>query len=94
MHAFRHCTAALVLVCVAATAAAQTAGTPPQPAPATGEASFVVFIGGTDMGRVQSSVSRSGSDWIVTGTGRVGALTVSRFEVKFGADWQPIEMHI
>ena len=64
------------------------------PAPATGEASFSVFKGGTDIGRVQSNLSRAGTDWIITSTGQIGNLTLNRFELKYGADWQPIELRI
>ena len=64
------------------------------PTPATGEASFTVFIRGTDVGRVQTNLARTGSDWLITSTGRVGDLTVNRFELKYGADWQPIELRI
>ena len=87
-----HCTAALLLASICATALAQEPAAPP--APATGEASFTVFMRGTDVGRVQTSVARSGSDWIVTSTGRIGDLTVNRFELKYGADWQPVELRI
>ena len=87
-----HCTAALLLVSICAPALAQEPAAPP--APATGEASFTVFMRGTDVGRVQTSVARSGSDWIVTSTGRIGDLTVNRFELKYGADWQPVELRI
>ena len=87
-----HCTAALLLVSICAPALAQEPAAPP--APATGEASFTVFMRGTDVGRVQTAVARSGSDWIVTSTGRIGDLTVNRFELKYGADWQPVELRI
>jgi len=92
MHPLRHCTAALLVLSICAPALAQTPAAPP--APATGEASFTVFMRGTDVGRVQTAVARSGSNWIVTSTGRIGDLTVNRFELKYGADWQPIELRI
>jgi pimeloyl-ACP methyl ester carboxylesterase len=53
-----------------------------------------VFIRGTDVGRVQTNLARTGSDWLITSTGRVGNLTVNRFELKYGADWQPIDLRI
>ena len=92
MYPLRHCTAALLVLSICAPALAQTPAAPP--APATGEASFTVFMRGTDVGRVQTAVARSGSNWIVTSTGRIGDLTVNRFELKYGADWQPIELRI
>lgn len=97
---FRHCTAAFLALSMCAAAGAQSVpqSQPPAPsgaaAPATGEASFTVFMRGTDVGRVQTAVARAGTDWIVTSTGRVGSMTVDRFEITFGADWQPIELHI
>ena len=53
-----------------------------------------MFRGGTEIGRVQTNVSRAGSDWLITSTGRVGDLSINRFELKYGADWQPIDMRI
>ena len=91
---FRHCTAALLALSMCVSARAQTPPQPAAPAPATGEASFTVFMRGTDIGRVQTAIARSGSDWIVTSTGRIGPMTIDRFEIKYGADWQPIELHI
>ena len=74
--------------------AAQAQTPAANPTPATGEASFSVFRGGTEIGRVQTNVSRAGTDWVITSTGRVGDLTINRFELKYGADWQPIDMRI
>ena len=74
--------------------AAQAQTPAANPAPATGEASFTVFRGGTEIGRVQTNVSRTGTDWLITSTGRVGDLIINRFELKYGADWQPIDMRI
>jgi pimeloyl-ACP methyl ester carboxylesterase len=92
MQFFRHCTAALLLLSIAGAASAQTP--PSAPAPAVGTASFTVFMRGDDVGLVQTAVARSGSDWIVTSTGRVGDLSINRFELKYGADWQPIDLRI
>jgi hypothetical protein len=69
-----------------------------QPAsPAEGPAEFVVFLGGRQVGREQVNVSRSSGNWIITATGRLSApadVTVNRFEAKYSADWQPLELHI
>jgi uncharacterized protein len=89
MQAFRYCTAALAALWLCAPMAAQT---PPQPVP--GDATFTIFVRGVDVGREQVRVSRSGSQWIVSSTGRTGPLTVNRFEVKYTADWQPVELNI
>jgi pimeloyl-ACP methyl ester carboxylesterase len=71
--------------------AAQTAA-PSQPV--AGSASFTIFVRGVDVGREQVSVTRSGSDWILTSTGRIGDVTINRFELRYAADWQPIELHL
>jgi uncharacterized protein len=91
MQVLHHCTAALVTLFACAVAAAQT----PAPAqPVAGSASFTIFVRGVDVGREQVSVARSGSDWILSSTGRIGEVTINRFELKYAADWQPIELHL
>ena len=55
---------------------------------------FTIFIRGTDVGQEQVALVRSGSQWIISATGRLGDFTLNRFEVKYAADWQPIEMHV
>ena len=84
---FRNCTAAiLMIVGTAAIANAQT-----------DTADFVVFAGGRQIGREQVSVGRAGGDRIVSSTGRHSApidITINRFEARYGADWQPIELTI
>lgn len=87
----RYCTAALL---------ALTIGVPATQAPAqpaTGEASYAIFVGGREVGREQVNVARAGTDWIITSTGRAAApidFTINRFEVKYTADWQPVELKI
>jgi pimeloyl-ACP methyl ester carboxylesterase len=78
---------------MSATALAQQPAAPP-PAPVPGEASFNIFIRGIDAGREQVSVRQSGSNWVITSTGRVGDLAVNRFELKYTPDWQPVELRI
>ncbi len=65
-----------------------------QTEPVPGVATFNIFIRGTDVGREQVNLARSGSEWIITSTGRLGDFTLNRFELKYAADWQPIELHI
>jgi pimeloyl-ACP methyl ester carboxylesterase len=91
MQVLHHCTAALVTLLMCAPTAAQTAA-PSQPV--AGSASFTIFVRGVDVGREQVSVTRSGSDWILTSTGRIGDVTINRFELRYAADWQPIELHL
>ena len=103
MQAIRHCTVPL-LAAVAALASPALAAGPrqsPQQAPAvmpaTGEATYVVFIGGREIGREQVSLARSASGWTITSTGSLGApinLINNRFEITYAPDWQPIEMKI
>ena len=66
-------------------------------APAEGEARFLIFIGGRQVGQEQVSVARSGGNWIIAATGQLAApaeIITNRFELKYAADWQPLELHI
>jgi pimeloyl-ACP methyl ester carboxylesterase len=84
--------AAFVLVAGAA-ASAQ----PARPAPVPGDAVFGIYIRGTQIGREQVTLARTSSGWIITSTGQTGApidFTITRFEMKYGADWQPLEMRL
>jgi pimeloyl-ACP methyl ester carboxylesterase len=90
MQVQHYCTAALLLALLAPPALAQT----PAPAPAIGEASFTIFSRGVDVGREQVSVARSGTEWIITATGRIGDQTLNRFDLKYTADWQPVELRL
>ena len=85
-----YCTAALLLSLAGLTVQPAAAQTEPVP----GEATFTIFMRGTDVGREQVNLSRSGSQWIITSTGRLGDFTLNRFELKYAADWQPIELHV
>lgn len=79
------------MLVTAAAASAQQA--PPSPTP--GDATFNVFIRGTQVGRERVTLSRTGTGWIITSTGRMAApidFTLTRFELKYGPDWQPMEM--
>jgi len=87
-----HCTA---LGVAAWLAAAGAAGAQPAPQPAPGDASYGVFIRGTQVGREQGTLSRGATGWIITSNGRSGPpidFTTNRFEMKYTADWQPLEM--
>lgn len=70
-----------------------------QPAsqPASGEAEFTIFLAGKPVGREHVNLSQSGGNWIITSSGQSGPpidVTVDRFEMKYSADWQPMELHI
>jgi fermentation-respiration switch protein FrsA (DUF1100 family) len=88
-----HCTAlvAAALFVSAGPASAQLA----PPAPAPGDATFNIFLKGTQIGREEVTVARTASNWIITSSGRLAApldFTVTRFELKYTTDWQPQEM--
>ena len=93
MRLFRHCTAALAL----AIAVSATAGAQPAASPQPGEATFVIFLRGVNVGREQVNVTRSGSTWIISSRGRSGVpldFSLDRFEMKYTADWQPVELNM
>ena len=87
----RNCTAALLCASLGAGVAAQA------PAPAEGGAQFLIFVAGRQVGQEQVNVSRSGSGWIISATGRLAAppdISTNRFELKYDTDWQPQELHV
>jgi pimeloyl-ACP methyl ester carboxylesterase len=64
----------------------------PDPA---GSATFVVLLGGTRIGTESMTVRRVGTDWLLSGSGIVNPpldLSTMKFEVRYGADWQPQRM--
>src|SRR5262245_30985974 len=86
-----HCTALAAAIVFASASAA--GAQPAQPAP--GDAVFAVYLRGTQIGREQVTLTRGESGWIITSSGRSEApldLTLNRFEIKYGTDWQPLEM--
>jgi pimeloyl-ACP methyl ester carboxylesterase len=88
---FRHCTALATALLVAVSAA----GRQEQAEPSTGDAAFSIFVRGTQVGREQMSLAKSDSGWIITASGRTASpldFTINRFEMKYAADWQPLEM--
>jgi len=89
----RNCTAAILAVLSAVSLEARQPAAPSR----EGTAEFVVFAAGRQIGREQVTVARSGGNWIITSTGRHAApidITINRFEVKYAADWQPIELAV
>ena len=66
-----------------------------QPAPEPGEATFLVFVRGNQVGIERVALTRSGGGWMFKGSGRLTApfdLTVRNYELKCTADWQPIDL--
>ena len=56
---------------------------------------FLVFAGGRQIGREQVTVGTTGSDRVITATGRHAPpvdITITQFQVRYSADWQPIEL--
>ncbi len=94
MHLFRYCTAALLAATTIHAAAAQ--------APAVGQAfegsaEFTLFISGSRVGFERVRVARAGTTWVISSTALYGPplnITLNRFELKYTADWQPIEMQV
>jgi len=91
----RNCTAALLCALVALTASPALAQQTAQKQES--QAEFLVFFGGRQIGREQVTVTRSGGNWIIAGAGNLAApmdVTTTRFEAKYSADWQPLELRI
>jgi pimeloyl-ACP methyl ester carboxylesterase len=97
MHRFRYSTAgllaALTFVCGNPASAQDT-----QPVvPTAGEATFLVFLGGQEVGREQVSLARSPAGWTITSTGQLGPpmnLTNNSFSITYTPDWQPVALRI
>ena len=82
----------------AAAAVSQAAGqaqTRPKPA-AEADVEFTLFLSGVRAGTEHVRIARAGSTWVISSTARFDPLNVivNRFEVKYTADWQPIELHL
>lgn len=94
MPLFRNC----IALCLAVLAPAAASARQDQTAQIKeGPAEFIVFIGGREVGREHVNVARAAGNWIITATGRITAPTefvVNRFEARYAADWQPLELHI
>jgi alpha-beta hydrolase superfamily lysophospholipase len=87
--------ACLAAASLAGAPAAARQGAAPSPVP--GEAVFSVFLGGREVGREQVNLARAGTDWILTSSSRIAPpvdVTVNRFEIKYTADWQPVELKL
>ena len=99
----RHCTAALLAattiqprpLCARPPGAGRQA--PPVSQAFEGTAEFTLFISGSRVGIERVRVARAGTTWIISSTALFGPplnMTVNRFELKYTADWQPIELHV
>ena len=92
---FRHSVALVAALAVlgAVPAGAQPASTPPAP----GEATYLVFVGGREVGREQATLANTAGGWTITSTGRFAApfnLAIRKFEVTYAPDWQPLQLSV
>ena len=91
-------TAAFISGAVTTISAAQDAAARgPATSPAEGETEFTVFLGGTRVGVERVRLAKAANTWVISSTAQFAAplnMTVNRFEVKYTADWQPVELHI
>src|SRR5688572_21474190 len=58
---------------------------------------FIVFSGGKQIGVEQVTIGTSGSDRIISSTGRHAPpidITITNFQARYSSDWQPIELAI
>lgn len=65
--------------------------------PLAPSSTFIVFIRGTRIGTEEISVARTADGWTMTSSGRLGApldLVINEVQVRYTADWKPIELTI
>ena len=63
----------------------------------TGPATFIVLLRGARVGAETVTLSRVGTDWQFSGTGRLGApfdVITNKFEMTYASDWQPTKLAI
>ena len=68
-----------------------------QPAPGTVTSGYVVFLGGTPIGREDVVVVRTAETLTITGRERLGApldVVLDSAELKYTADWTPVSLAI
>lgn len=81
----------------AAAAVSQAPGQAPPKLAAEADVEFTLFLSGQPAGTEHVRIARAGSTWVISSTARFVAplnITINRFEVKYTADWQPIELHL
>lgn len=86
MRLLRYCSAVLLGILTASSAAAQ---------PAPGDASFRVFLRGVAIGTAAASLTRVDEGWVLRGSSRLEGplgLTVKRVEVRYDDAWKPRDM--
>jgi alpha-beta hydrolase superfamily lysophospholipase len=90
------CAALVALAASVPVAGAQQAAPPPLLA-GPGTQGFTIFLRGVQVGVEQISVTRTADGWTILSTGRIGIpldVTVRRLEVRYTADWKPVDFTI
>ena len=65
--------------------------------PATGEATFNIFVNATPVGFERTQLVRSDDGWVIRATGQVTAPLANdtrRFEMTYDRDWQPVSLAV
>ena len=88
----RHCSLAALLAAGAAVAASPSVQTPQAIEPATGSATFRVFLRGAAIGTADVTLGRTADGWTIRGRSRLGApldVNLTRIEVNYTDAWLP-----
>jgi len=83
-------------ICAALLAAAAAAPLAAQQ-PASPTSTFLVFVRAVQVGSEEVSVVRSAEGWTISGAGRIGPpldLVTRALQVRYTADWQPLELTV
>src|SRR5947207_8043535 len=93
-----HCIcAALVALAGALPIAKAQQATAAPPLPGGNTAGFTIFLRGVPVGIEQISMIRTADGWTILSTGRIGVpidVTARKQEIRYTADWKPIEFTI
>jgi pimeloyl-ACP methyl ester carboxylesterase len=97
----RHCICAALAVLAGpapmATGQSAQALQPVAPGTPGSTSSFMIFSRGTAIGAEQMTVMRTPEGWTILSTGRLGQpfdITARKLEVRYTADWKPLEFSI
>jgi pimeloyl-ACP methyl ester carboxylesterase len=91
----RHCSVGVLLGALVGGALlpSRALAQPPRPIePATGDATFRVFLRGAAIGTADVSLNRTADGWQIRGRSRLGApidINVTRVEINYTDDWMP-----
>ena len=91
MSLLRYFSAGTLILLGVSSAAAQPA------APATGAASFRVFLNGAAIGTADVSLTRADNGWLIRGSERLGApvnLNIRQMEIRYDDMWKPRDMSL